>query len=74
MKGRPRGVSDGWPSNRLNPPSHLVERVSRIMNPQRCAKLTVDDQDLPGGLLYGQSIEDRVYGFAKDGTVCGRLL
>jgi len=37
-------------------------------------KLTVDDQDFPGSLLLGQSIEDRVDGFTEDGTVGSDIL
>lgn len=74
MEGRPRGVSDGWPSNPWNPPSHLVKTVSRMVSFQPRVKLTVDNQDLLGSLLLGQSIENRIYCFTKDDTVCGDLL
>jgi len=37
-------------------------------------ELTVDDQDLPGSLLLGQSIEDGVYGFTEDDTVGANFL
>lgn len=44
------------------------------MNSPRSAKLTVNDQNLLGGLFRRQSIENRVYCFTKDGTVCSDLL
>ena len=44
----------------------MVRRVASI---RPSTKLTVDDQDLPGGLLLGQGIEDRVDGLTEDGTI-----
>ena len=34
-------------------------------------ELTVDDQNLLGSLLLGQSIEDGIHGLTKNGAICG---
>jgi len=55
----------------VEPSKSPIDNGQGIASFRSGTKLTVNDQDFPGSLLFGQSIEDEIDGFTKDGTVGG---